>query len=77
MSESDNQQACLLARVNFPLYCIKAITERHILVGGGGGISKTGISNPFEIYELSFDPISNMARATLVTHFDVGENNLW
>lgn len=37
----------LLARVNFPLYTLQMITSRHILVGGGGGSSKTGVANGF------------------------------
>ncbi|KYM75837.1 Prolactin regulatory element-binding protein [Atta colombica] len=37
----------LLARVNFPLYTLQMLTSRHILVGGGGGSSKTGIANGF------------------------------
>ncbi|XP_070153546.1 guanine nucleotide-exchange factor SEC12 [Polyergus mexicanus] len=43
----------LLARVNFPLYTVQMVTNRHILVGGGGGSSKTGVANGFEIFELS------------------------
>ena len=35
----------LLARVNFPLYCVEMITSRHVLVAGGGGSSKTGVAN--------------------------------
>ncbi|XP_001357179.2 prolactin regulatory element-binding protein [Drosophila pseudoobscura] len=42
----------LLARVNFPLYAVDMLTSRHILVAGGGGSSKTGVANGFEIYEL-------------------------
>lgn len=37
----------LLARVNFPLYTVQMLTSRHILVGGGGGSSKTGVANGF------------------------------
>lgn len=37
----------LLARVNFPLYTLQMLTGRHILVGGGGGSSKTGVANGF------------------------------
>ncbi|CAD6228041.1 GSCOCG00006323001-RA-CDS [Cotesia congregata] len=37
----------LLARVNFPLYTIQMLTNRHVLVGGGGGSSKTGVANGF------------------------------
>ncbi|XP_034244081.1 prolactin regulatory element-binding protein [Thrips palmi] len=43
----------LLARVNFPLYTLQMVTSRHILVGGGGGSSKTGVANGFEIFEIS------------------------
>lgn len=42
-----------MARVNFPLYTVQMVTNRHILVGGGGGSSKTGVANGFEIFELS------------------------
>lgn len=37
----------LLAKVNFPLYTVQLLTSRHILVGGGGGSSKTGVANGF------------------------------
>ncbi|KAI4464821.1 prolactin regulatory element binding protein [Holotrichia oblita] len=45
----------LLAKVNFPLYTVQMLTGRHILVGGGGGSSKTGVANGFEVFELSHD----------------------
>lgn len=35
----------LLARVNFPLFTIAVLSDRHILVCGGGGGAKTGILN--------------------------------
>lgn len=37
----------LLARVNFPLYTVQMVTDKYILVGGGGGSSKTGVANGF------------------------------
>lgn len=37
----------LLARVNFPLYTVQMLTGRHVLVGGGGGSSNTGVANGF------------------------------
>lgn len=43
----------VLARVNFPLYGIQMLTNRHFIVGGGGGSAKTGVANGFEIFELS------------------------
>lgn len=44
----------LLARVNFPLYTVQLLTSRHILVGGGGGSSKTGVANGFVSSIFSF-----------------------
>lgn len=37
----------LLARVNFPLYSIEMVSNRHCLVAGGGGSAKTGVANGF------------------------------
>lgn len=37
----------ILARVNFPLYSVQLLTCRHIIVAGGGGSAKTGVSNGF------------------------------
>lgn len=62
-----------LARVNFPLYIVKALTERHILVAGGGGEAKTGVVNSIEIYELFKCPINNTCRAKRMAHFDTGK----
>uniref|UniRef100_A0A224YYC8 Prolactin regulatory element-binding protein n=1 Tax=Rhipicephalus zambeziensis TaxID=60191 RepID=A0A224YYC8_9ACAR len=61
----------LLARVNFPLYSINVITERHILVAGGGGKSRTGIPNKIEIYELV--PTKTTCKAEPVTRYPTGD----
>ncbi|XP_037529939.1 prolactin regulatory element-binding protein isoform X2 [Rhipicephalus sanguineus] len=61
----------LLARVNFPLYSINAITERHVLVAGGGGKSRTGIPNKIEIYELV--PTKTTCKAEPVTRYPTGD----
>lgn len=37
----------ILARINFPLYTVQLITPRHVIVGGGGGSSNTGVANGF------------------------------
>lgn len=66
-SKKHNQ---LLARVNFPLYAVHILTERHILVAGGGGSAKTGILNVIEIYELIND--GPTCRAESVTHYETG-----
>jgi len=52
MSPTRKPNDGLLARVNFPLYSVEMLTSRHVLVAGGGGSSKTGVANGFEIYEL-------------------------
>ncbi|KAL3172715.1 hypothetical protein MRX96_012763 [Rhipicephalus microplus] len=61
----------LLARVNFPLYSINVLTERHILVAGGGGKSRTGIPNKIEIYELV--PTKTTCKAEPVTRYPTGD----
>ncbi|XP_022250089.1 prolactin regulatory element-binding protein-like isoform X2 [Limulus polyphemus] len=62
----------LLARVNFPPYAIHNLTERHILVAGGGGDAKCGIPNTVEIYELINN--GSTCRAEPVTHYDTGSH---
>ena len=37
----------ITATCTYPPYCIKWIGEKHFLVGGGGGASKTGVPNKF------------------------------
>ena len=62
----------LLARVNFPPYFVSPITNRHILVAGGGGSSKTGISNSLEVYELEYEIEKDVIHAERVFHVDTG-----
>ncbi|CAH2065864.1 unnamed protein product, partial [Iphiclides podalirius] len=50
---SRNRGDGLLAKVDFPLYTLETLTNRHVLVAGGGGASNTGVANGFEIFELS------------------------
>ncbi|KAL4720850.1 hypothetical protein ACJJTC_016719 [Scirpophaga incertulas] len=50
---SRNRNDGLLARVDFPLYTLQTLTNRHVIVAGGGGSSNTGVANGFEIFELS------------------------
>lgn len=64
----------LLARVNFPLYAIQKVTERHILVAGGGGAAKTGVANCIELYELIKCENTDTCRAVRVTHLDTGKD---
>lgn len=60
----------LLARVNFPMYTVHILTERHFLVAGGGGQAKTGIPNVIEVYELINN--GSTCRAESVTHYETG-----
>lgn len=47
MAPTRRNKDSLLARVNFPLYTLQMLTNRHVLVAGGGGSSKTGVANGF------------------------------
>lgn len=62
----------LLARVDFPPYTVEMLTGRHILVGGGGGSSRTGIANGFEIFEISHNGHKFIASQT--SRHDTGSN---
>ncbi|XP_015924539.1 guanine nucleotide-exchange factor SEC12 [Parasteatoda tepidariorum] len=64
------KQSQLLARVNFPLYTVQCLSERHVLVAGGGGGAKTGVPNVIQIYELIHDGVT--CRAESITHYETG-----
>ncbi|XP_054165885.1 prolactin regulatory element-binding protein-like [Oppia nitens] len=72
MSQEMSVLSHLLARVNFPIYSVRTLSERHILVAGGGGPSKTGVANNLDVYELVYDSHSNSCKARLITHYDTG-----
>lgn len=44
---SPNRCDGLLARVDFPLYTLQTLTNRHVIVAGGGGAAATGVANGF------------------------------
>lgn len=44
--------ALSLYTVDFPIYFIESISERHIVIAGGGGSSKTGVYNQINVLEL-------------------------
>ena len=72
-NNSGNQhKPTLLARLDFPPYAIKVISERHFMIAGGGGSSKTGVPNCVDIYELIYDPTTNSARVELAARLDNG-----
>ncbi|XP_023013950.2 guanine nucleotide-exchange factor SEC12 [Leptinotarsa decemlineata] len=62
----------ILARINFPLFTVQILSPRYVIVGGGGGIAKTGIANGFEIFELSHDGSKFIAEE--VTRHETGGN---
>ncbi|VDK70974.1 unnamed protein product [Litomosoides sigmodontis] len=45
----------VVARCSSPAYCVQVVGSRHILLGGGGGASKTGVPNNIQTLLLSFD----------------------
>ncbi|CAG0881358.1 unnamed protein product [Cyprideis torosa] len=64
----------LLARVNFPLYCVRMLSDTHFLVGGGGGGANTGVANGVEIFCLKHD--GEDCTAELVTKYDTGKDSV-
>uniref|UniRef100_A0A914RNP9 Uncharacterized protein n=1 Tax=Parascaris equorum TaxID=6256 RepID=A0A914RNP9_PAREQ len=45
----------IIAQCSTPIYCVKSVGSRHILLAGGGGAAKTGVANHIETLLLSFD----------------------
>lgn len=60
MSRNRKSIEDILARVNFPLYTVQLLTPRHVIVGGGGGTSKTGVANGFVSYVKSLKLFFNL-----------------
>ncbi|XP_013147091.1 PREDICTED: SEC12-like protein 1 [Papilio polytes] len=69
---SRNRCDGLLAKVDFPLYTLETLTNRHVLVAGGGGASNTGVANGFEIFEISHN--GNKFVAEEVMRHETGPN---
>ncbi|CAG9854666.1 unnamed protein product [Phyllotreta striolata] len=72
MASKRKNKKNILAKVNFPLYTVQMLTSRHVIVGGGGGTSKTGVENGFEIYEIFHD--GHKFSAKEVTRHETGGN---
>lgn len=53
----------LLARVDFPLYTLQTLTNRHVLVAGGGGASNTGVANGFVSIIHLFTKVDGVAKS--------------
>lgn len=64
--------ALLVNILDFPAYHIECISERHFLVAGGGGSSKTGVINQFNILELV--PNDNSCLAEIVTKYTIPDD---
>lgn len=56
---------------DFPIYYIESISERHFIVAGGGGSSKTGVHNQINVFELV--PTRESCAAELVTKYQTPE----
>jgi len=53
MGSSQQGRGDLAAKVSYPLYAVRMLTDRHFIVAGGGGAAKTGVKNGFvSIYSL-------------------------
>ena len=37
----------LVDGINFPPYCVEILTDRHFVVGGGDGPTRSGVKNGF------------------------------
>ncbi|XP_057651425.1 prolactin regulatory element-binding protein [Diorhabda carinulata] len=72
MSSKRRNKKDIIARVNFPLYTVQMLTSRHVIVGGGGGTSKTGVQNGFEIFEIFHD--GSRFAAKEITRHETGGN---
>ena len=62
----------LLCTVDYPLFTVKVLSERHIIVAGGGGESNTGVRNYADIFELVYDPEVDTCRAVPVARLNTG-----
>lgn len=61
--------AVAIFAVDFPIYYIESISERHIVIAGGGGSSKTGVHNQINILELI--PTGESCTVELVTKYQI------
>lgn len=62
----------VITTTNLPMYSIQTFLKNYILVAGGGGSSKTGIANGFEVYRLNRD--GKIITMTKVIRHDSGPN---
>jgi len=62
----------VITTTNLPMYSIQTFLKNYILVAGGGGSSKTGITNGFEVFKLNRD--GKTITITKVIRYDSGPN---
>ncbi|KAE9418495.1 hypothetical protein Angca_007559, partial [Angiostrongylus cantonensis] len=53
-SASSRTEPPVIVTSKIPLFCLKKLGPRHIIVAGGGGESKTGVLNLMQTYLLTF-----------------------
>lgn len=63
--------ALVVHLVDFPIFYIECISERHFVVAGGGGASKTGVHNQINILELV--PTGDSCAADLMLKYKTPE----
>lgn len=59
--------ALAIFSADFPIYYVESISERHVIIAGGGGSSKTGVHNQINVLELV--PTGESCAAELVTKY--------
>ncbi|KAJ1361544.1 hypothetical protein KIN20_020818 [Parelaphostrongylus tenuis] len=74
-STSSRTEPPVIVTSKIPLFCLKKLGPRHIIVAGGGGESKTGVLNLMQTYLITFGnkTLSNCStpiRAELVNTID-------
>lgn len=62
----------VIATTNLPMYSIQTFLKNYILIAGGGGSSKTGVANGFEVYKFNRD--GKTITITKVIRHDSGPN---
>ncbi|KAH7725341.1 Protein SEC-12 [Aphelenchoides avenae] len=54
-ASKNNPHSTVIGSCTIPAYCIKSVGSRHVLIGGGGGGAKTGVSNEIQLFLMNYD----------------------
>lgn len=65
-SSSSKRHPLIVTRCSVPPYCLKMAGTRHLIIGGGGGASRTGVKNEIQV-QFFLLPITQ--KILLETHF--------